>query len=166
VALSGQPREETVDRLKATAEAFRRHRDALALDTPQGIALRAAWRRLGLLAHIDARQRRRALLFALDFPVLPVDEDTTRVILRLTEPLGVAAFTRGLAPAAAHAGARAVARRWLTDRLPRHPESYREAMLYVRHHAHHTCRTTGPRCHVCPLAAVCATGGIERTAIH
>jgi hypothetical protein len=152
--------------LKATAEAFRRHRDGLALDASHGVTLRAAWRQLGVLAHLDARLRRRALLFALGFPVLPVDEDTTRVILRLTEPLGVAASTRGLIPAAVHAGARAVARRWLTDRLPRNPESYREAMLYVRHHAHHTCLTAGPHCHVCPLASGCATGGIDQAAIH
>ena len=166
VALTGQSRDETIDRLKATAEAFRRHREALDFEATRGLGLLTVWRRLGVLMHIDPRQRRRALLFALGVPVLPVDEDISRVVLRVTQPLGVPAAVRGAPPAAAHARARILARRWLIGQLPPDLESYRDAVVYVRHHAHHTCLPVGPHCLVCPLASGCATGGTDGGAIH
>jgi endonuclease III len=161
VAFTGLPREETIDRLKATAEAFRRHRDPLDLDDRRDMSLRAVWRRLAVLVHIDPRVRRRAVLFALDVPVLSVDEDVSRVILRLTRPIDAAASTRGSVPATGAPRARAVARRWLAAHLPRDLDACRDAVLYLRHHAQHTCLAVGPHCHVCPLVMGCATGRAE-----
>ena len=117
--------------------------------------------------HVDPRQRRRALLFALGMPVLPVDEDVTRVILRVSQPLGMPVSLRRATPAAAPAGARTLARHWLAEHLARDLESYRDAVLYVRHHAQHTCLPVAPLCQVCPLASGCATGEIvQGGAIH
>jgi endonuclease III len=149
IALTGLPREETSDRLKATAETFRRHRDDLDLDRHRDAGLRTLWRRLAALDHLDPHARRRALLFALDVPVLPVDEEISRVIQRLSRvSLLVPGSTR----------ARAVARRWLAAELPHDLEAYRDAVVYLRHHAQHTCLAVGPHCHVCPLTSHCATG--------
>lgn len=160
VALTGQPREETIDRLKATAEAFRRHREALALDEHRDLSLRTAWRRLAVLVHIDPRVRRRALLFALHAAVLPVDEEVSRVVQRLTQRVEASPSTRASLQATGSMSARAAARRWLSAQLPRDLEPYQHAVLYLRHHAQHTCLAVGPHCHVCPLGTVCETGRV------
>jgi endonuclease III len=161
IALIGQPREETIDRLKALAQAFRRHRDTLDLDDRRDVGLRGAWRRLAVLVHVDPRVRRRALLFALDVPVLTVDEDMSRVVLRLTRALEASGSTRAAHLATGSARARAIARRWLSAELRHDGPSYREAVLYLRHHAQHTCLAAGPHCHVCPLRSTCATGATD-----
>jgi endonuclease III len=158
VALTGLPREATIDRLNATAEAFRRHRDPLDFDDRRRLSLREVWRRLAVLVHIDPRVRRRALLFALDVPVLPVDEEISRVIQRLTRRVDASRSTRVSLQATGSTRVRADARRWLAAQLPRDVESCRQAVLYLRHHALHTCLAVGPHCHVCPLLVGCATG--------
>jgi endonuclease III len=51
-----------------------------------------------------------------------------------------------------------VARRWLAAQFPRDLDAYREGVVYLRHHAQHTCLAVAPHCHVCPLLLACATG--------
>jgi endonuclease III len=81
--------------------------------------------------------------------VLPVDDDVSRVVMRLM----------GL-PNERH---RAGAKRLLAAGLPKNLNVYREANLYLRHHAQHSCLVVAPHCTVCPLRPECrAADSIQR----
>ena len=109
--------------------------------------------------HLDRRLRARALLFSVGCSVLPVDDEVSRVVHRLTESSDAALATRAQARLTGTARARRQARAWLTATLPRELDAYREAITYLRHHAQHTCLAVGPHCHVCPLASRCSASG-------
>jgi endonuclease III len=148
VGLAGPHREEKVERLQATVGEFRRHRAELDLD-PLG---RGSWfsaaRALGRISHIHPAVRARACLFAFNAQVLPIDHDINRVANRL---MGVP-----------HNYNRPRARRWLAGQLAPDVQAYREAVVYLRHHAQHTCLKVAPHCGVCPLRHRCPAASSER----
>jgi len=151
VALSGAPQDPTLDRLRVIVDAFKRRRDALDAATwPTQNAL-AASRMLSAIPGIDEAIRRRALLFAVRLPIMPPDDEVSRVVCRLTQLIDLAAATRMRSPVRA----RRSARRWLALRLEPNHDVYCEAVTYLRHHARHTCLAVGPHCQVCPLASRC-----------
>ncbi|HUE86709.1 MAG TPA: hypothetical protein VMO26_11600 [Vicinamibacterales bacterium] len=142
IGSAGPGREDKLERIRATVGEFKRHRDALDVDTlRRGSAWRAG-RALRRLTHLHPAVRARAHLFALDAEVLPIDEEMNRVVGRL---MGVP-----------HRRHRAAARQWLVGRLPHDLRGLRDAVIYLRHHAQHTCLEVAPRCAVCPLRAQCA----------
>ncbi len=49
-------------------------------------------------------------------------------------------------------------RRALDGELPAELSARRRAVLYLEHHAAHTCVETTPHCRVCPIAYECAFG--------
>jgi endonuclease III len=142
VGLAGPHRDEKMDRIRTTVGEFRRHREAL--HAAARVRLLPAARALRRLTDVPAAVRRRALLFACGCAVLPVDVEIGRVVERLMGTIG----NRRRAPV----------RQWLERRLPRDLTTYREAVVYLRHHAQHTCTRVAPHCSVCPLLAECAYG--------
>jgi endonuclease III len=146
VGIAGPNREEKVERLRAIVGEFKRHRDTLSAEALSRVGIVSVGRRLRRLEHVTAATRARALLFAVGRTVLPVDEDVHRVVSRL---MGTPDERR-----------RPRSRRWLASRVPRDPAAYREAIVYLRHHAQHTCVKVGPHCNVCPLHALC--GSVQR----
>jgi endonuclease III len=93
------------------------------------------------LEHVSRAAKARAILFVLGRAVLPVDHDINRVVGRLM--------------GAPHQRRRSLTRQWLTERLAADVSAYREAIIYLRHHALHTCIAIGPHCGVCPLRHQC-----------
>jgi endonuclease III len=146
-----------LERLRTLVGEFRRHREALDRVPLTRGGLLGAERTLLRLVSVDRDVRHRAHLFALGFLVLPIDIELERVVLRLRSRIALAGPTPARSGRAARG--RRTARRWLGDRLPRDLEAFREAVLFLRHHAGHTCLATGPHCHVCPLRAECPSGG-------
>lgn len=141
VGISGPNPEDKVERIRATVGEFKRHRQELdAAILRRGSTLRAG-RALKRLTHVPPAMRARAHLFVLDSPVLPIDDDITRVASRL---MGLPQNRT-----------RAVSRRWLSRELPREPGALRDAVVYLRHHARHTCVKVAPHCGVCPLRVQC-----------
>jgi endonuclease III len=143
VAIAGPHREEKVERLRALAGEFKRHRDRLSHEALTRMTMVAAGRALSRLEHVSAASRARAFLFVVGRTVLPLDEDALRVIRRLN--------------GSPHHRHRPAARRWLMERLQRDRSTYRDAVVYFRHHAQHTCLKAGPHCGVCPLRQDCVS---------
>jgi endonuclease III len=141
VGIAGPHREEKVERLRATMGEFKRHRAELDLDTLRRGSWCSAARALGRISHTHPEVRARACLFALNAQVLPIDQEINRVVSRL---MGVP-----------HSRNRAPARRWLARALSPDVRTYREAVVYLRHHAQHTCLRVAPHCGVCPLRTRC-----------
>jgi endonuclease III len=158
VALTGAARDEVLGRLRALVDLFKRHRDTLDDAALQHASPIAASRALAVLTPLDSGVLRRALLFALGMPVIPVDDEISRVVQRLSQPLTAAHAPGTPAPVPAAARARRRVRRWLASQLPRDVEAYRDTVMWLRHHARHTCLAAGPHCHVCPLRHDCRTG--------
>lgn len=141
LGLAGAHRDEKLELIRATVEAFRRHRESLSVTALRG-SLRGATRVLArLLPHVPLDVRRRALLVVGRHQVLPLDADLRRVSSRL---LGHADAVR-----------RADARGALTRQLPADVDVWCEAVVLLRHHARHTCVAVAPHCAVCPLARQC-----------
>jgi endonuclease III len=88
------------------------------------------------------------LLFAADYPVLPVDARVGRVSRRL----GYGRLHDGFARTA-----RSV-RTALAAELPSNVKAYQLAAVYLEHHGSATCAETDPHCHVCPLNGDCPEG--------
>ena len=146
IGISGPHREEKLERMRAVVGEFRRHRDELRNERLAESRLVTAWRSLRRLDHMPAASRERALLFAVGRQVLAMDEDAQRVVARLMgQP---------------HNPRRPAAKRWLADRLQAEAASYRDANIYLRHHAQHTCLKVGPHCGICPLRHDCPS--VER----
>jgi endonuclease III len=162
IGLIGPHRDERVEQVRALAGEFKRHHDAFKADA-LGRSLNAATRVFRRLAVLPRETTDRAVLFAAGYPVLPLDDATARVVARIEGTAipvsgGAEGFTLKRARwAAALRRQRRRARRTLRQVLPPDSATYREAMLYLRHHALHTCVAVGPHCGICPLAANCAS---------
>ena len=81
-------------------------------------------------------------------PVVPVDAGTARVATRLGlvhSQANLRRLTRDV-------------RRALGAALPAELSERRRAVLYLQHHAEHTCVESSPHCGVCPLVEGCAEG--------
>jgi endonuclease III len=148
VGIAGPHREEKVERLQATIGEFKRHRAEFDLDTLRRGSCFSAARALGRITQVHPSVRARAFLFALDAQVLPIDQDINRVVSRL---MGVP-----------HNRNRLRARRWLVSQLSPDLQAFREAVVYLRHHALHTCLKIAPHCGVCPLRTRCPAASSER----
>jgi endonuclease III len=142
VGFAGPNRDDKLERMRAVVGEFRRHRDALDAETLARLSAHRVGRALRQLEHVARDTRARAVLFAADHPVLPLDDDVTRVVNRL---MGMPGNRR-----------RSRARSWLGARVERRPSVYREAIVYLRHHAQHTCLKVGPHCGICPIRSDCA----------
>jgi endonuclease III len=142
VGMAGAHREEKVERLRAVVGEFKRHRELLSSAALSQMPPLAAARALCRLEHVPPAVRRRAILFVGGRAVLPIDEDVNRVVSRLMgKPDN---------------RSRGVSRRWLLTALDRAGSDFRDAIVYLRHHAHHTCVKVAPHCGVCPLRFTCA----------
>jgi endonuclease III len=140
IGLAGPHKDQRLEKLRAGIGELRRHREFENLVEPPRGRLFAAARALARIPHLDRAARHRALLFVGKFRVLPVDDGVARVAFRL-----------GLA----REGTVRAARRALAAELPPDIDAYREATLYLGHHATHACVAQAPHCHVCPLNAGC-----------
>ena len=161
IGQAGPYRDDRLDVMRAVVGEFKRHRDEMrdADDTSAG--LRRAARPLKRLTPLDVSVRRRALLFAAGFMVMPVDDEIARVVNRLSGAEAI--VPAGTERPHDRRRAQRAARRWLVDRLPRQIETYQATALYLRHHAQHTCIAFGPHCTVCPLREDCVAGrSVER----
>jgi endonuclease III len=141
--------EERMAALEAGATVFRRQpRLVERLRGP----LRQAWLAARDLPHLGHAGALGVLLFAGSGRLAPVDEGLTRFATRF-----------GLAPPLANRR-RLVrdVRRQLTTRLPADAAARRKAVLYLQHHADHTCVAGVPHCNACPLADACAEGRSRR----
>jgi endonuclease III len=147
ISLAGPHREEKVDRIRALVGDFKRHRDALSSEALTKASTLTVARILRRLDRVSPATRARALLFAVGRTVLPVDADVHRVASRL---IGTPGRRR-----------RGTVRGWLGERLPRDAATYRDAVIYLRHHAHRTCINVAPHCGVCPLRRDCRS--VERS---
>jgi endonuclease III len=156
IGLAGPHREDRLETIRAVVGEFRRHRDELAAACVARTTLRRAVRSLRRLTAISVGVQHQALLHAGGFPIIPVDDDVARVINRLSgeEPIAPA---RRREPGGARRAQRR-ARHWLARHLPQDLETRRVALLFLRHHAHHTCTAAGPHCSVCPLRESCVAG--------
>jgi endonuclease III len=142
IGMAGPHRDAKADRLKALAGEFKRHRDVLTSEALRGMTPIAAVRVLQRLEQVPRAVRARSILFAAGHAVLPMDDETLRVIARL------------MGEGRVHGRVRT--RQWLTRKLPRDTSTYRDAIIYLRHHAQYTCTAVAPHCRVCPLAPQCA----------
>ena len=151
VALSGASRDELVNRLRGVVDSFKRHRESLDEARLQGAGPIAASRALRAVTQVNDEVRRRALLFSLGFVLMPVDDDGSRVICRLIEPLDLAATAR--LHRRRQLRDRRKARAWLMS--TNKDVDPKELLTYLRHHGRHTCLAVAPHCGVCPLAPDC-----------
>ncbi|MEW6323073.1 MAG: hypothetical protein AB1635_18540 [Acidobacteriota bacterium] len=133
LALAGPHAEQRLERMRGAAGEIRRQRDLFAAVASGEARLRASLRALARVPGLDRAGRHRALLFGVGRCLLPADAGLERVLTRL-----------GLAP-----------RRAFARRLPPDLDAWRDAALYLEHHARHTCLPVGPHCNVCRLAEGC-----------
>lgn len=151
IALCGGSREDLSTRLRNTVETFRRHRDPLDESRLRTAGPIAASRALRTLGHAGDETRRRALLFVLNLPLIPADDDGSRVVCRLSESRDLSSMAR---PGRRQlARDRRQARRWLAANAS--GVDARDLLTYLRHHGRQTCIVVGPHCAVCPIAAAC-----------
>lgn len=161
VGLIGPHRDDRLARIRAITGEFKRHRTELDDDTLADGGLVRAARTLRRLPEVPRDMIDRALLYAAGKRVLPLDDATARVVARLEgTAIPISGGAEGFTLKRAQWGGalrkqRRHARRLLAQALPPEIDAYREAMLYLRHHAQHTCLAVGPHCHVCPLASAC-----------
>ncbi|MBA3271902.1 MAG: hypothetical protein H0T71_15475 [Acidobacteria bacterium] len=83
VGLAGPYRDGKVDQIRVTVGEFKRHRERLDVNAMKRASLLANARELRRLSQFDRSARARALLFAAGRVVLPVDDDVSRVVMRL-----------------------------------------------------------------------------------
>jgi endonuclease III len=140
VSMAGPHAEQRMERLRMIAAGFRRRRGALRLGSDTRALLFATVRFLCHLEQVPRHLRARAVLFTTDTPVLPIDAEIQRVVSRL---MGSSTFRRRLV------------KQWLSSKVPRDIAAHRDAVVYLRHHAMHTCVTVAPHCGVCPLRSDC-----------
>ncbi len=110
--------------------------------------LRQAWLASRDLPHLGHAGALRLLLFTGESPVVPVDAGTARIATRLglvTAQANLRRLTREV-------------RKALDGALAAELSERRRAVLYLQHHAEHTCVETSPHCRVCPVAASCDEG--------
>jgi len=100
------------------------------------------------LPHLGHAGALRLLLFTGNSGLFPVDAGVARLATRLglaTAQPNLRRLTRDV-------------RRALGAVLPRDSSERRRAVLYLEHHAEHTCVESSPHCGVCPLLEECAEG--------
>jgi endonuclease III len=145
VRLCGPFVDERLAALDAGIDVFRRQPHFLErLRGP----LRRAWLASRDLPHLGHAGALRLLLFTSESPIVPVDAGTARVVTRL----GLVASQSNLCRLTRDV------RRTLDASLPAALPDRRRAVLYLQHHAEHTCVESSPHCGVCPLAEGCAEG--------
>ena len=131
--------------LDAGIDVFRRQQRFI--ERLQG-PLRQAWLASRDLPHLGHAGALRLLLFTGNSGIVPVDAGVARLATRLglaTPRPNLRRLTRDV-------------RRALGAALPREPSERRRAVLYLEHHAEHTCVESSPHCGVCPLLEGCAEG--------
>jgi endonuclease III len=145
VALAGSMKDERVRALRAGADLFRRV-PSLAVDLagPPGRALRAARR----MPHLGRASSLRLVLFSGETALLPLDEHSLRVAVRL----GYGAGTSDIAPPARLLR---MVRQALMRESGRDVATLRLLSQYLTHHGLSTCTESAPHCTVCPLALDC-----------
>jgi len=153
VALAGPYAEQRLRALRTGVDRFKRSADLTAVIRGP---LTAAVRALRTLPQVNEAGAYRMLLFAADHPVLPVDFAISRVARRL----GYGA--ENVDPTTC---ARSV-RRALVRELPRNPEAFRRAFLYLSNHGSATCTERDPHCSVCPLLTDCPYGRMKLQALN
>lgn len=141
VGIAGPHREERVEQIRATVGEFKRHREELDAERLRQVSTLQAGRALRRVPHLGPAVLRRAHLFVLREHVLPIDEEVRRVVSRLMGRPN---------------DRRSAIRRWLAQKVHQEGATNRDAVVYLRHHALHTCLKVGPHCHVCPLRKECA----------
>ncbi len=141
IGIAGPRRDDKLERIRVIVGEFKRHRDQLSGNSFTSAGALQAARALRRLEHAVPAVGARAMLFAGGRIVLPVDDDVHRVVSRL---MGDPTNRR-----------RGTVRRWLAEKVPTDAASYREAIIYLRHHAQHTCLKVAPHCSVCPLRVTC-----------
>jgi endonuclease III len=146
VLLAGPYAEQRMGALRSGVRLFRR---TPSLEGAARKPLRTAMRALEALPHPGGDSAVvRLLLFAGDHFVFPVDPGVQRLVTRL----------RGAAPDANVRRSMRAARIAVTGQLPRSLERWREAAVYLSHHAAATCTEADPHCSVCPLRSDCVFG--------
>jgi endonuclease III len=171
VGLIGSHRDERVEHIRATTGEFKRHRDLFDPEAFTAAGLAGATRALRRLTHLPRETLDRALLYAGGYAVLPLDDASARVVARLEgTAIPISGGAEGfILKRARWAGElrrqRRRSRKTLAAVLPRDVTVYREALVYLRHHAQHTCIAVGPHCKVCPLAKACVFVQESRPAI-
>jgi endonuclease III len=179
LGLIGPHRDERLERIRQTTAEFKRHRAALGEERLRTGGLLASRRALRGMTHLPRETLDLALLYVAGYAVLPLDDATARVVMRLEGMALPIEGAEGFAPkrvrsalrlAAARSGQagqanglrteRRRARKILRSQLPSNLETYRDAVLYLRHHAQHTCSAVAPHCGICPLLTVCVFGRV------
>ena len=162
--LIGPQPDERIERIRATTGEMKRHRDAFDPDTLRTKGIRFAARAFRRLTHLPREVVDRASLYAAGYSILPLDDAAARVVARI-EGTAIPASQGAegfILKRALYAGRlrqqRRDARKTLAAALPRDVDAYRDAVLYLRHHAQNTCLAVAPHCKVCPLLPVCAFG--------
>jgi endonuclease III len=137
--------DERLAALDAGIDVFRRQRHLLErLRGP----LRQSWLASRDLPHLGHAGALRLLLFTSESAIVPVDAGTARIATRLglTPPqASLRRLTRDV-------------RKALGAALPRELPERRRAVLYLHHHAEHSCVASSPHCAVCPLVGQCVEG--------
>jgi hypothetical protein len=160
----GPQPDERIERVRATTGEMKRRRDAFDADTLRTKGVRFAARVFRRLSHLPRDVCDRALLYVAGYAVLPLDDGAARVVARIEGTAiapghGAEGFTL---KRALYAGElrkqRRRARKTLASALPCDVDVYRDAVLYLRHHAQHTCLAVAPHCKVCPLLSGCQFG--------
>ena len=145
VRLCGPFVDERLAALDAGIDVFRRQRRLIERLRGPLRQARLAARDLPHLGHAGAL---RLLLFTGDSAVVPVDPGVARIATRIglvEQQPNVRRLIRDV-------------RRALDRALSREPSDRRKAVLYLHHHAEHSCVELSPHCGVCPLVAGCAEG--------
>jgi endonuclease III len=162
--LIGPQPDERIERIRAATGEMKRHRDLFDPDALRMRGLLFAARAFRRLTQLPRDVADRALLYAAGYPVLPLDDGAARVIARIEGTAiapshGAEGFTlKRTLYAGQLRQQRRRARKTLASTLPRDVDVYRDAVLYLRHHAHSTCLAVAPHCKVCPLLSGCAFG--------
>jgi len=140
--MAGPYQDERVRALRAGADVFRRQPALVKAITGPALGARRA---LKQLPQLGASGTARMHLFAGDWPIIPVDAVTARVVVRL-----------GLCEAEpdVRRQARRV-RRVLDSLVPRDLDARRRVVQLLEHHGQSTCAEFDPHCGVCPLADRC-----------
>lgn len=145
VGQCGPLRDERLAALDAAMDVFRRQPRFLER---LGGPVRQAWMASRDIPHVGHAGALRLLLFTGTSTIVPVDAGIARIVRRL-----------GLAPDRPNLRRMLRdARRALDRALPRDQTARRRAVLYLRHHAEHSCVETSPHCGVCPLVERCPEG--------
>ena len=162
--LIGPQPDERIERMRATTGEIKRQRTLFDPDALRTKGLRFAARAFRRLTHLPPEVVDRALLYAAGYPVLPLDDGAARVVARM-EGTAIPASQGAegfILKRALYAGRlrqqRRRARQTLASALPCDVDVYRDAVLYLRHHAQNTCLAVAPHCKVCPLLPECVYG--------